>query len=118
MPTSTLQKGTRRATASTTGSIQRLPVRRASAESWFATMCLATRPMTYATAMTRMESSAVRAEAGQPWRSQFIDARSYDFGSGSAMPDDDKRVHGDVDGKRHAAEHQLIGARQAVGIED
>src|SRR5688572_10933632 len=79
-------------------------------------MCLATRPMTYATAMTTMESSAVRAEAGQPWRSQFIDARSYVFGSGSAMADDDKCVHRDVDGKRHAAEHELIGARQTVGI--
>jgi hypothetical protein len=64
-----------------------------------------------------MESNAVRAEAGQPWRFQFIDARSYVFGSGSAMADDDERVNGDVDSECHAAEHELIRARQSVRIE-
>src|SRR5918995_2680660 len=103
MPTSTLQKGTRRATASTTGSIQRLPVRRARADSWFATICLATRPRMYAIAMTRMESNAVRAEAGQPWRFQFIDARSYVFGSGWAIADEDERENGGVDSECHPA---------------
>ena len=39
------------------------------------------------------------------------------FGCPAAMPDENERVDGDVDGERQAAEHELIAPRQAVRIE-